>query len=181
MRSFGYIILVLFTVCLLAGCGDMFEPRTMTASDGSSSLKIPSSWGRDSGLNQEAKLCVSNRVRELYICVISENKEDLHRMSLNRYSRLSRGFILNRMKSHRVSKAERFKINGMSAVRYQMQGAVENINVVYLHTTVESAKYYHQIFGWTLKSRRKRNVPILKKVIATFREGADKKKEAKKS
>ena len=47
---------------------------------------------------------------------------------------------------------------------------MDNINVVYFHTTIETNENFHQVLAWTLPSRLKANEPILKAIINSFQE-----------
>ncbi|MFN7140871.1 MAG: hypothetical protein ACK4UN_16165, partial [Limisphaerales bacterium] len=57
---------------------------------------------------------------------------------------------------------------------YEVSGAMENVNIVYLHTTVEDEDYFHQILAWTLKSRFSKHKDELRDVVSSFKSTAPK-------
>lgn len=61
-------------------------------------------------------------------------------------------------------------INGMPALRYNLEGRIDGVNVRYLATMVEGKDHFHQVHGWTLRSREEANVPKLLTVVDSFQE-----------
>ena len=61
-------------------------------------------------------------------------------------------------------------VKGNPAVQFEIRGQAKNYNVVYLHTTVETAKNFYQILAWTSKSGFERSRAELEQVIDSFLE-----------
>lgn len=146
--------------------------KVIVSQNGLSQISIPENWSIQKDLNDKAELQVSNSLQELYVIVLSESKLDFTEMSLHKHSQLTREVLLENIKApDAVTSAPRqVTINGNSAVQYEIQASFENMNVVYLHTTVETKNNYHQILAWTLKSRFADSEAELQKVISSFTE-----------
>ncbi|OLP16308.1 hypothetical protein BST81_22190 [Leptolyngbya sp. 'hensonii'] len=146
--------------------------KVVTSSDGKLQVTVPVDWKEDRDLNEKAELQVSNRADELYTIVLSESKSDFKDMTLARHSELTREILVKNLTSPQVSDPEKLTVNGVPALQYEIQGTIDNLNVTYLHTTVETATSYNQIISWTLRSRYAKNSPKLQAVIRSFREVA---------
>jgi DnaJ-class molecular chaperone len=133
-------------------------------------ISIPSGWKEDRDLHDSAELQASNRKKELYVIVLSESKEDFQDMTLDRHSEITRATLVKSLTEPQTSAATTLKVNGHPAVQYEIRGFINNLSVIYLHTTVETEKNIHQILTWTLKSMYDKNKPALQKVTESFKE-----------
>jgi hypothetical protein len=142
----------------------------LTSPDGRSQITLPPGWQEDRALHEKADLTASNRREEMYIIVLSEDKSDFQQMNLEKHSETTRASLLQNATSPQTSEPKRFTINGHPALQYEIRAGIDNVNVVYLHTTVETPKNFHQIVAWSLKSRFEKNLPTLEQVIESFKE-----------
>jgi hypothetical protein len=133
-------------------------------------VSIPSGWKEDRDLHDSAELQASNRKKELYVIILSESKEDFQDMTLEKHSEITRGTLVKSLTEPQTSAPTSLKVNGHAAVQYEIRGFINNLSVVYLHTTVETEKNIHQILTWTLKSMYEKNKPILQQVTESFQE-----------
>lgn len=180
------LVLVVLTV---AGCNSRqaAEPGTAETTTGTPNAQstgtvlagagspvqvtLPPEWKEDRELHDTAELQASARASEMYMIVLSESKQDIQNMTLAEHSEITRGLLLSNLSSSEVTGPTPVNnINGNPALQYQIQGSIDNINVVYLHTTVETPTSFHQILAWTLPSRFDRNRAELEQVIQSFRE-----------
>ncbi|HSE41536.1 MAG TPA: hypothetical protein VLH08_12315 [Acidobacteriota bacterium] len=150
--------------------------KVIRSTDGCCSVTVPGSWKEEKELNAQANLQASNRLKELYIIVISESKEDFQEMTLERHSELTRTEFAKSLTTPEVSEAAFVTVNKNNGVQYQISGAINNVKIVAFHTTVETPKYFHQILAWTIKSRLEKNKPILQSVIESFKEDTSDRK-----
>jgi hypothetical protein len=60
-------------------------------------------------------------------------------------------------------------INGNPALQYEIHASVDEIQVTYLHTTLETAEHFHQILAWTLQSRFASNSSELQQVVLSIK------------
>lgn len=147
------------------------QGKVITSQDGTTQVVVPDSWSIQQNLNDVADLQVADTAKENYLIVISEPKSDFdNNVSVEKYSEMTRGFILNSIQGGQLSEPQNFTINGKPALQYQIRGSVDGINVVYWHTAIEGNKGFHQLLAWTLPSKLGENEPILKSVINSFQE-----------
>lgn len=133
-------------------------------------VSIPSGWKEDRDLHDSAELQASNRIKELYVIVLSESKEDFQDMTLDKHSEITRATLVKSLTQPQTSAPTSLKVNGHPAVQYEIRGFINNLSVVYLHTTVETETNIHQILTWTLKSMYEKNKPVLQQVTESFKE-----------
>lgn len=146
------------------------EGRTLASTDGQSRITLPSGWKEDQSLHEKAEMGAANRLGEMYIIVLTEDRQDFKNMNLDKHSEITRGMLTREAQDVQIGPPVRLTINGYPAVQYEIKASVDNVNVVYLHTTVETPKNFHQIVSWTLRSRYDKNRPELQQVIESFKE-----------
>jgi hypothetical protein len=149
---------------------DQKNTKVIRSTEGCCSVRVPGSWVEEKDLNEQANLQASNRLKELYIIVISESKEDFQDMTLASHSELTRTGFIESLKTPQVTGPTDLAVDNNPGVQYEISGAINNVKVVALHTTVETDAYFHQILAWTIKSRVEKNKPILQSVIKSFKE-----------
>ena len=147
---------------------------TITSPDGLASIVLPSGWKQEQAqeLHDQADLQASDRANEMYVIVMSENKEDFRDMTAEKHSQFTRSALTEKLESPEVSAPAQVTTGGLTGTQYEIRGGVDNLNIAYLHTTVESPTHFHQILAWTLKSRFDKNRPVLDAVIQSFKEVA---------
>jgi hypothetical protein len=146
------------------------QPKVLTSPDGKFELTIPAGWREDSALHEKADIKASNRLQEMYVIVLSENKEDFaDDMTLERFNTITSGSMIKNLRSAEATPPIPTTINTYPAMQYMIHGEVENIKCSYLITDVETPEHYHQIITWTLRSRIDQNQTTLQKVTNTFR------------
>lgn len=145
------------------------ENREIISEDGLCKLIIPTHWVLLENLNEAASLQIGNLLREQYLVVLSDLKEDFDGTLQDHADSTSSNVIYNIAKGQR-SEPEMLEISGYKAIRYTITGNVERLKIIYLHTTLEGQKAYHQILAWTLPSKAEESLKIFKDVIKTFEE-----------
>lgn len=146
-------------------------PKTLTSADGTVQLTIPGGWREDRELNKSAAVQASNRVQEMYVAVISEGKQEFQEaMTLETFADLSRTVTTGNAASAEATDPVPTKVGNYPALEYTLRGTVENVEVKYFTTVVETPSSFHQIITWTLASRFDQNLPTLREVAQSFRE-----------
>lgn len=142
----------------------------LSSSEGNSQITLPEGWVEDRELHEEAQIQASDRSRELYILVLSEDKSDFGSdMTLAKHSEITRGILTDNLTDVSISgPTEVTTVNGNAATQYQIDGTISGINVTYLHTTVETPERYNQVLAWTLPSDFEKNKAEMQQVIASF-------------
>ena len=138
--------------------------------DGQIQVNVPPAWSVKTDLNDKAHLQVSDSSKEMYLIVLSDNKGDYTDMDLDRHANTTLDSLTKAMTTSTRNGPTRLTIDGKPAVQYEVRGEIKNLNVVYLHTTVETAKHYQQIVSWTLQSMYPEREDTLKRVIKSFKE-----------
>lgn len=175
----GYFSRIMAALILLlalsAGCNldqviGQSAGSVLKSTDGVSQIAIPAGWKPQTKLNEIAVLQAAVPAQEMYVIVITEPKADFAEMTLDKYSELTRQSLINSLTSPQITPAKKLTINGRQAVQHRIQGTISNLNVIYLHTAIETQKNYHYVLAWTLKSRFEKNEATLQQVTASFKE-----------
>lgn len=156
-------------IALAAGSLFAADTRRMQASDEKTEIVVPANWDVLE-LNDAAEIEVGNEKDEAYLIVLNELKDDLAGWNLDKHSRVTLGRLLSGLDNPAVTGPKSITINGSPAVQYEIKGAADGRNIVYIHTTIDGPKYFSQILAWTLASRAESVRPQLLKAVTTFRE-----------
>lgn len=156
-----------------AGCGALASgaPDTVTASDRQSQIAIPRGWKVKADLHGGAEIQVGNTLSQAYLLVLSESKQDLDNITYEQHSQLTRTGLLENLKNAQISGGPtQLTINGMPAVQYEVRGSINNVKIVYLHTTIDGKESFHQVLSWTNPSKYAKNKATMQSVLASFKE-----------
>lgn len=171
--EFGYsLVLILAVFCGFVACEYLpgSKPERVEFLDHSFSVVMPANWSIRSDLNSVADLQMGNLFKEAYTIVISENKADFEDLTMEEHSAITRSMIKGEAKNCVESGPELLDIGGYPAIRYQLTGSVDGLNVVYWHVTIETVDYYHQMLLWSLESKFSKNQADFDSVIRSFEE-----------
>lgn len=160
---------------LLAGVGGFSacrknETRVIKSIDGRFQMTVPGGWKEDRTLHEDAELQASHRGSNMYVIVLAEPKEDLHEMTLQRHSDITRDGLKESIVLQEETGPTELTIDGFPAIQYVIRAAKEHVNIVYLHTTVESPTHFYQILAWTIPSRYQKDPETIRKVTEYFHE-----------
>ena len=159
-----------FAVVVMVALGAFAqEDQRIVASDKRTQIMVPSSWSVLK-LNEAAEIQVGNAKDEAYLIVLNELKDDLAGWNIEKHSRVTLGKLLQSIAFPVITGPKSLTIGGHPAIQYEIRGAAENRNVVYIHTTVDGPKHFSQILAWTLPSHADVVRPQLLKAILSFRE-----------
>jgi len=168
-----HLITLVLLMCVVTGCAQLqklAKPTVLKSPDGKFQLTVPGGWQENAALNDQADIKAANKIEELYVIVITESKADFTvEMSLDEFTRITRDALIANLESPNATEPRPVTVNGNSARAYDIQGAVKNVKLAYLVTTVETADHYHQVITWTLQSRKDKNQKVLQEVIDSFR------------
>jgi len=143
--------------------------EVVKSTDGRSQVKVPSSWRTLPDLNDEAVVEVGNEFAEQYLVVISEPRVDFASdVDLQRYADVCLGLMKENLRDVEVAPPREVVVNGRKALRYEIRGTVDFVNVVYLATFVEGQNSFHQVLAWTMKSRFDSAKPALEAAADSF-------------
>lgn len=145
------------------------EKNEFKSEDGSESLFAPKSWISDTALNNEASIQISNRMKEKYVIVITEEKELFSEgLTLAEYTELVNEMMQGSINNVSATDIQDTTVNGKNAQHFELAGDVQNIKVTYFITVVESDNKFHQIIGWTLTPKVQDNKAEILEVMNSF-------------
>lgn len=163
----------LLVVAIALGVG-YYSTREHVVKSDNEALRItkPRGWVVDNDLNDEADIQISNESKEGYFIVISEVKTDFEQyMNYEKHSALTRGFVRDALFDYQeISGPTAVEINHMKGVQYEITGSIDGLKIVYLHTTLEGTRYFHQLIAWSLPSTYTENKPVFDKITQSFYE-----------
>lgn len=140
--------------------------RRVQSDDGLLSLELPDDWKILTGLHEDATLQAGNIFDEEYLVLLTDLKIDFAG-SLEEHTDVTSNAMLESMIDGEKSRAERIEINGLPAIRYEISGTIDNLRIDYIQTTVEAPDAFHQLLGWTIRSRRDTALPTISQAIQT--------------
>ncbi len=147
------------------------SPKQPGALGGRLTVELPPGWKTVDSLNPLANLKVGDPVADVYLIVVSEKKSEAKESELGRYSLAVR----QRLRSSLADSSEQgpwwISIGAYRALRYEIRGrSQDGMDVIYLHTVVETPEYFHQIVGWAEAKNYPKNQSTLRKVSDSLRE-----------
>lgn len=145
--------------------------QVLVSSDRKSQITLPLGWQPEESLNALATLQASKRWNELYVIAHSFDKENFADIGLQEYSDLFVELFQENLMNPEVSgPTEVTTINGYPAVQHEVRGTVNNLNIVYLHTIIETPENFHEVVAWTSPSRFDDYRAELQQVVQSFQE-----------
>ncbi len=142
----------------------------LLGSTGQTQITLPDRWSEDRELHASAEVQASNRPAEMYTIILSESKADFGSLLLEEHSEITRELLTENLSDVTQSQPTRLTVNGHPALEYEIRASIDNIEVVYIHTTVETPTNFHQILAWTLPNNFAANQQELRQVIQSFQE-----------
>lgn len=155
----------------LSSGGTTAHADRIVSNDGMCSLDFPAHWIEMPDLHEDATIQVGNGRQEEYLVVLTDLKEDFAG-SLGDHVEITSGGMLEVLENPWSSEPEWIVVNGFPAVRLQIRGTTESVNIAYTQTTIEGYHAYYQILAWTLSSSADSKAAIFDEVASSFREEA---------
>src|SRR5687767_1793436 len=107
---------------------------------------LPPGWLPASDLNDNSWLQALDPLRNRYLIVISESREDFQPdMDAREHSSRTRASLAASVRLLAVRGPEERQVNGFRAVQYELDALTDRTLVTYLHTTVEGRRAFHQV------------------------------------
>ena len=130
-------------------------------------IVTPPDWRSDT-LNSKAELQACDAPQQACVVVLSDSKASAQGVTLERYSRATRGLILKNIASGDERGPKAIRIGAHDALQWELRGHVKTTNIVYLHTVVEGATRFYQIVAWTPDQLFAREQATLQRVVSSF-------------
>jgi len=137
------------------------------APDRSSQVVLPKGWEPAPDLNPQAQIQAANPEQQMYLVVRSQPKADLDSLTKEAFSEQARQNLVDQLTQvEQQGPSDRItQVAGFPAVQYEIRGALNDIGVVYLHTTVETPDAFTQILTWTSPADFARNEAAMQELI----------------
>lgn len=134
-------------------------------------LTLPNGWVDVQNLRPDADLYAAHEDRTMYVMVLSDPKRsEVGTFSLANNSDQYLSFLDRGLTQEQAEVPTTMtSLNGLNAVQYEVRGRVDNLPIVYLHTTVEGNENYYQVVGWTTVEKYSAVKGELQTVIQSFR------------
>lgn len=170
------IAALLMVVAALGACGGDADPpeqpagfKAMTSEDGALELRVPNSWDAVE-LNPVASVQAGDTDAEAYGMVVTDPRRALKDYSLERFAATQMQELVSDLGLASVGGPETVQVDGKDALRYQLKGLFDGVEVVYLYTFVETPDRFLKVVTWSLASRFEENRETLERVSAGVRE-----------
>lgn len=141
---------------------------------GLAALHLPTRWRAASKLNDQAALQATDPVRQRFAVVISEPREDFDvAIDLSDHAGRTLAQLADSLRLVAINGPAERTVNGCRALQFEVEGYHQGVRLVYLHTTVEGRRAFHQVLVWSTRSAYDR--ALFDEVVDGFEElaGAD--------
>jgi hypothetical protein len=162
-------LISLFVLVSFSQAAEETTGRILVSTDGISQITLPPGWDEQKELNDTAVIQAADPQAERYVIVITDSKEDFEQMNVEKHSEITRTNLMKSLSNPSADGPVRLTINDCPAVQYEVRGAIDNLNIIYIHTTIETTGHYHQVLAWTLRSKIDKNREPLQQVVKSFR------------
>jgi hypothetical protein len=120
---------------------------------GLAQVALPPGWIPASDLNDGSWLQALDPLRNRYLIVISESREDFDPgMDVQEHSSRTRAALAGSVRLLAVRGPEERQVGGFRAVQYELDALSDRTLLTYLHTTVEGHRAFHQVLAWATRS-----------------------------
>ncbi len=120
---------------------------------GLAQVTLPTGWVPASDLNDNSWLQAVDPLRNRYLIVISESREDFDLgMDAIEHSSRTRAALAGSVRVLAVRGPEERQVGGFKAVQYELDAVTDRTMLTYLHTTVEGHRAFHQVLTWATRS-----------------------------
>ena len=151
-------------------------PYKYESTDGLVQITAPILWDdmtrdKKSLQMEDSTLVICDEPGDVWIMIITETKEELRMIRLSQFAELVTNRIISNL-SEVVSVSDPIQttLSGHAAIQYEIQGAIDGDGVVYLHTSVEGKRHYHQVIGFTLREQKLSDKVQLQQIVKSFKE-----------
>jgi hypothetical protein len=148
----------------------LFRRRGAVLSDsevGLAQLTLPPGWLPATDLNDGSWLQALDPLRNRYLMVISESREDFDGdMDVQEHSSRTRAALAASVRLLAVRGPQERQVAGFRAVQYELDALSDRTLITYLHTTVEGHRGFHQVLAWATRSWFDR--PTFEKLLDGF-------------
>jgi hypothetical protein len=143
--------------------------QTLVSSDKQTQITLPKGWVDT--LEPSDTSTIEATKDNLYVTVQTETKADFQGLfSLQDFADMSRDVGAAIINNPQVSGPTEVTVNGHRALQYEVRGDFSGLQMVQLHTTVETPNNYHHILVAASTSEFDRERSALETIVQSFQE-----------
>jgi hypothetical protein len=184
MLSLFGALLLMMTACNMGGKENLDPEKdfqTVTVKN-TYKMSVPKYMKASTELNDDASLQYMNILKEAYVVVIDESKQeylevyqgtDIYNDSLSaleNYSTVQKTMYGMNVEDFEMQQERSLSINGLDAIQIEFTGRVEGVNhdIFYFITFVEGPENMYMIMSWTVLKRKSLYYDTYQKIAASF-------------
>ena len=134
---------------------------------GLAQVTLPPGWLPVTDLNDGSWLQALDPLRNRYLIVISESREDFDpQMDVQEHSSRTRTSLAASVRVLAVRGPQERQVGGFRAIQYELDALSDRTLITYLHTTVEGRRAFHQVLAWGTRSWYSR--PVFERLLDGF-------------
>lgn len=148
--------LLLALPLLLVACSQPAETdETPVATTGEEfTMTLPEGWEQQQ--DESAEFSAQNAPKDMYLTVLSEAQSDFE-LELEEYAETVVGILVENTQGEISAGPTPLKVDGRDALRYEVRGSSDGVNLVYVDTVVRGDRDFHQLATFTLASAYDQN------------------------
>lgn len=143
------------------------EGRIATA-DKKFSILLPKGMQSTTVLHEDATLQGVNSKDELYLLLFDEAKTIFGGSGLEGYLDIVRNQMKGRFADAKITDPVSLKIGGHKALEIEISGTIDDIDVTYLLTVIETKEHYHQVIMWSESKRFEEHKQVMQVTTRSF-------------
>ena len=152
--------------------GPREKPSGRTLGDGElglAAIKLPARWRAAASLNDQAAIQATDPFRQRFAVVISEPREDFDvTVDLSDHAGRTLTQLADSLRLVAINGPSERTIQGCRALQFEVEGYHQGVRLVYLHTTIEGRRAFHQVLAWSTRSSYDRK--LFDEVVDGFEE-----------
>jgi hypothetical protein len=132
------------------------KPSGRTLGDGElglAAIKLPVRWRAAASLNDQAAIQATDPFRQRFAVVISEPREDFDvTVDLSDHAGRTLTQLADSLRLVAINGPSERTVQGCRALQFEVEGYHQGVRLVYLHTTIEGRRAFHQVLAWSTRS-----------------------------
>jgi len=133
-------------------------------------VTVPSNWYESKTLHKSADIQAGEDQGETYLLVVSELRSAIQSKTMDGYSIYTRQKLSGSLGESKIFGPWYSSVKGRPAVRCEIHGKSDGLNLIYMHEVVETPRYFHQVVAWTRADKFEKNKPEMLKIMESFQE-----------
>jgi hypothetical protein len=143
--------------------------QTLVSSDQQTRIALPKGWVNTLETSDTGTIEVTKD--NMYVAVQTETKADFQGLfSLQQFADMSRDIGAAVINNPQIAGPKEVTVNGHTAVQYEVRGDFSGLQMVQLHTTIETPNNYHHILVAASTPEFEQKRSELDEIVNSFQE-----------